>query len=82
MSQTESLVAAAPVIMEGLKTKKVSTYAIDAGIDFTAGTLGGVVSVLVGQPLDTIKVGANTCCGCLVFVSFKMSVTLLLCMAI
>ena len=29
---------------------------IDAGIDFTGGTLGGIATVLVGQPLDTIKV--------------------------
>lgn len=30
--------------------------AIDAGIDFTGGTLGGIATVLVGQPLDTVKV--------------------------
>lgn len=29
---------------------------LDAAIDFTGGTLGGVASVVVGQPLDTVKV--------------------------
>jgi len=33
---------------------------IDAGIDFTGGTLGGIATVLVGQPLDTIKVKLQT----------------------
>ncbi len=29
---------------------------MDAFIDFTGGTLGGVANVYVGQPLDTVKV--------------------------
>ncbi|KAK6634770.1 hypothetical protein RUM44_000017 [Polyplax serrata] len=32
----------------------------DGIIDFTAGSLGGIVSVYVGQPLDTIKVKLQT----------------------
>lgn len=30
------------------------------GIDFVAGTAGGIANVLVGQPLDTIKVKMQT----------------------
>lgn len=33
---------------------------VEATIDFTAGCLGGVATVLVGQPMDTIKVKMQT----------------------
>ncbi|KAK7097389.1 mitochondrial ornithine transporter 1-like [Littorina saxatilis] len=43
----------------GIRKKSRST-AVDALIDFTGGTIGGVVSVYVGQPLDTVKVKLQT----------------------
>ena len=39
-----------------LQPKTNTTAALDAAVDFTGGTLGGVATVLIGQPLDTIKV--------------------------
>ena len=33
---------------------------LDSIVDFTGGTIGGTVSVLVGQPLDTVKVKMQT----------------------
>ncbi|KAI8797807.1 mitochondrial ornithine transporter 1 [Biomphalaria glabrata] len=43
----------------GITPKCRSTVA-DAAIDFTGGTLGGITSVYVGQPLDTVKVKMQT----------------------
>lgn len=37
-------------------TQTAIAATLDAAIDFTGGTLGGVATVFVGQPLDTIKV--------------------------
>ena len=31
----------------------------DGVIDFVAGAIGAIVSVYVGQPLDTVKVASN-----------------------
>lgn len=42
------------------------TAAVDAAVDFTGGTLGGVATVLVGQPLDTVKVSFSLLSHCLV----------------
>ena len=33
---------------------------MDAFIDFTSGTIGGVANVYAGQPLDTVKVKMQT----------------------
>lgn len=38
------------------QTRTSATAALDAAVDFTGGTLGGVATVLIGQPLDTVKV--------------------------
>ncbi|XP_005105018.1 mitochondrial ornithine transporter 1 [Aplysia californica] len=43
----------------GLTAKSRSTAA-DAVIDFAGGTMGGITSVYVGQPLDTVKVKMQT----------------------
>ncbi|XP_025085408.1 mitochondrial ornithine transporter 1-like isoform X2 [Pomacea canaliculata] len=43
----------------GLREKSRSTV-LDAMIDFTGGTIGGIVTVYVGQPLDTVKVKMQT----------------------
>ncbi|XP_067948428.1 mitochondrial ornithine transporter 1-like [Watersipora subatra] len=43
-----------------MATQTAFAAAIDAGIDFTGGTLGGIATVFVGQPLDTIKVKLQT----------------------
>lgn len=43
-------------VRDGLEAKTSSTAAFDAAVDFTGGTLGGVATVLIGQPLDTVKV--------------------------
>ncbi|XP_059151013.1 mitochondrial ornithine transporter 1-like [Physella acuta] len=39
---------------------RTRSTAVDAVIDFTGGTLGGITSVYVGQPLDTVKVKMQT----------------------
>ncbi|KAL8587653.1 hypothetical protein ACOMHN_045342 [Nucella lapillus] len=43
----------------GIREKSRST-ALDAVVDFTGGTVGGIVTVYVGQPLDTVKVKMQT----------------------
>ncbi|XP_076468301.1 mitochondrial ornithine transporter 1-like [Babylonia areolata] len=43
----------------GIREKSRSN-ALDAVVDFTGGTLGGIVTVYVGQPLDTVKVKMQT----------------------
>ncbi|KAK7489872.1 hypothetical protein BaRGS_00018894 [Batillaria attramentaria] len=43
----------------GIREKSRSTV-VDAVIDFTGGTIGGIVTVYVGQPLDTVKVKMQT----------------------
>ncbi|KAH9505236.1 hypothetical protein Btru_059032 [Bulinus truncatus] len=46
-------------VQSGIVYKSRSTV-VDAVIDFTGGTLGGITSVYVGQPLDTVKVKMQT----------------------
>lgn len=46
---------------EVLRAKASNSAGLDASVDFIGGTLGGVATVLVGQPLDTIKVNHTSC---------------------
>ncbi|KAK3799352.1 hypothetical protein RRG08_063491 [Elysia crispata] len=40
--------------------EKTRSNAVDAVIDFAGGTMGGITTVYVGQPLDTVKVKMQT----------------------
>lgn len=42
------------------EVESMGKHGKDAAIDFTAGSLGGIACVYVGQPLDTIKVKMQT----------------------
>lgn len=47
-------------VQEEIQTKQNQSHIKDGVIDFTAGCLGGIALVYVGQPLDTIKVKMQT----------------------
>ncbi|CAG0922458.1 unnamed protein product [Notodromas monacha] len=46
----------AEIVEEELRDKDAHGSVKDAAINFTAGSLGGIAGVYVGQPLDTVKV--------------------------
>lgn len=52
-----------PFAIPDFRMEKVEEYKLVVGtvrnalVDLLAGTLGGIATVLVGQPLDTVKVG-------------------------